>query len=118
MKLRIPRPHGRARLVASLVMASAVGLMTVSAASAQTLKPADDVVTGVPTTLSVIPGVSTAPGQPPATGVTLDQAKAAYKALSAAAPANGRALVSPAASSISAEFIAGALVVFGNAQDD
>jgi Ca2+-binding RTX toxin-like protein len=113
MKWSIPRPRARARLVASLVMASAVSLLTVAGASAQTVKPAETTDPGLPTTLSVIPGVSTAPGQPPATGLTLEQTQAAYKLLSAQ---GGAAVSGP----ISAVFLpgVGALSIFGSAQDD
>src|SRR6478672_5045298 len=113
MKWSIPRPRARARLVASLVMASAVSLLTVAGASAQTVKPAETAVPGLPTTLSVIPDVSTAPGQPPATGLTLEQTQAAYKLLSAQ---SGAAVSGP----ISAVFLpgVGALSIFGSAQDD
>jgi len=41
MKWNIPRPRARARLVASLVMASAVSLLSVASAGAQSLKPTD-----------------------------------------------------------------------------
>jgi Ca2+-binding RTX toxin-like protein len=100
-------------------MASAMSLMTAMGASAQAAKPADGVLPGVPTTLSVIPGVSTAPGQPPATGVPLDQAQAAFKALSATSASNAAAS-NASTSSISAVFMSpvGVLAVIGTAQND
>ncbi len=112
MKWSLPRPRTRARLVASLVMASAVSLLSVAAASAQTLKPTDATGSSLPTTLSPIPGVSTAPGQPPAMGVPLDQAQTAYKALSSQSASGG--------AGISAVYIApvGVLTVIGTGQAD
>lgn len=117
MKWSLPRPRARARLIASLVMASAVSLLSVAAASAQTLKPTDATGAGVPTSLSPMPGASTAPGQPPAMGIPLDQAQAAYKALSAQ---NVNARAAPAAGGITAVFIApvGVLTVIGTSQPE
>jgi hypothetical protein len=115
MKLRIPRPHVRARLVASLFVASAMTLLTVASTNAQTVKPAPGAQPGVPTVLSVLPGLPTAPGKSPTTGVTLEQAQAAFQAL--AGPDQSLAL---AAGGISAVFMApvGVLAVTWMAQDD
>jgi hypothetical protein len=119
MKCRMPRPGRRARLLVSLTLASAVGLLTVAAAGAQPLEAVDTVVPGVPTTLSAIPGASTAPGHPPATGVPLDEAVAAFRVLSAQTD-GATAVTKTTANPISAVFMApvGVLAVIGTPQSD
>jgi Ca2+-binding RTX toxin-like protein len=100
------------------MLASAMSLLPVAAASAQPLRPIVPVLPTVPTTLptrlSVI-DVPTAPGAPPVVGVPLDQTQLAFKALS-----NRATAVAPPASTISAVFMAqvGVLSVFGSAQND
>ena len=99
MKFNIPRPRFRARLVRSLMMASAVSLLAVASASAQAAQPPLPVnpVSSMPTKRSVLPGLPSAPGSPPATGVPLDQVQAAIRALSVANPTPSTA---PAAAAI------------------
>ena len=115
MKWSIARPRQRVQLAASLLMASGLSLLTIASASAQPLQPIDTVGAGVPTTLSVMPGLSTTPGQPPTMGVPLNQAQSAFRALSSHASAGA----SPT-SSISAVFMApvGVLSVIGAAQNN
>src|SRR5262245_26885921 len=84
MNWRFPRSRARAPLVASLMLASAVSPLAVSSASAQTLNPGP---VDVPTGLVEIPGLPTAPGHPATRGLTLDQARAAYRALAGSEPA-------------------------------
>src|ERR1051326_7637744 len=98
MNCSIPRPGARARLIPSLVLASAVSLLTVTAASAQSLAPIVTAVPGVPTTRSAISDAPTAPGQPSPMGVPLDQAIVAFRALSGA---KGGPAAAPAANQIS-----------------
>ncbi len=102
--------------LAALLMASGLSLLTVAAASAQPLRPIDAAIVEVPTTLSAIPGLSTTPGQPPTIGVPLNQAQAAFRALSGSSLTAG---ASPT-STISAVFPApvGVLSVTGTAQND
>jgi Ca2+-binding RTX toxin-like protein len=96
------------------MMASAMSLLPVAAASAQPLRPIGPVLPAIPTTLSVI-DVPTAPGLPPVVGVSLDQTQVAFGALSSKAAA-----VAPPTATISAVFLApvGVLSVFGSAQND
>ncbi len=117
MTSSIPHPGRRARSFVSLAMASAVGLLTVTAANAQPLKPVETPIRGVPTTLSVLPGVSIAPGQSAPTGVPLDQAIVAFRALS---EANIGVAVATSANPISAVFMqsVGVLSIIGTAQND
>src|SRR5262249_1278186 len=93
----------------SILAASALSLLTVASASAQSLAP------GLPTQLGPIPGLPTAPGMPPTQGITLDQSRAAYQAL--AAPTNQ---VPAASDTITAVFLptVGVLSVMGTAGDD
>ena len=88
MKWSISRPRQRVQLAASLVMASGLSLLTIATASAQPLQPVDTAVAGVPTTLSVMPGLSTTPGLPPTLGVPLNQVQAARLFQTAAACAS------------------------------
>ena len=115
MKWSISRPRRRLQLATSLMMASGLSLLTIAVASAQPLQPVDTAVAGVPTTLSVIPGLSTTDGQPPTIGVPLNQTQAAFRALSSRATA-----VASPTSPISAVFMApvGVLSVIGTAQND
>jgi Ca2+-binding RTX toxin-like protein len=115
MKWSISRPRQRVQLAASLVMASGLSLLTIASASAQPLQPVETAVGGVPTSLSVIPDLSTPPGQPPTIGVPLNQARTAFTALSSRATA-----VASLTSPISAVFMApvGVLSVIGTAQND
>ena len=113
------RPQSRARLLSSLLIASAVSLLPVASASAQSLKPARDAVPGLPTELTVLPGLPTAPGQAPAKGLTLDQVQAAARTLTPSRP--GLATAAPLASTgISAVYVStvGVLAVTGTAQND
>jgi Ca2+-binding RTX toxin-like protein len=118
MKCSIARPGRRTRLAVCLAMASAVGLLNVAAASAQPLRPIDTASPGVPTTLSVMPGVSIAPGKPAPTGVPLPQAITAFRTLSTGATATIAA--APATPPISAVFMApvGVLAIIGTPQND
>jgi Ca2+-binding RTX toxin-like protein len=119
MQWNLPQPATRARLMASLLMASAVGVLTVASANAQAqvgplAQPAPASASGVPTTLSVLPGLPTAPGGTPTIGVPLDQVQAAAQAL-------GAGTRSPtAAHGVTAVFMApvGVLAVTGTAQND
>ena len=115
MKWSTPRPRQRVQLAASLLMASGLSLLTIASASAQPLQPVETAVAGVPTTLSVIPGLSATPDQPPTIGVPLNQAQAAFRALSSRATS-----VASPTSPISAVFLApvGVLSVIGTAQND
>jgi Ca2+-binding RTX toxin-like protein len=92
-------------------MASAVSLLTISTASAQTLAPG---TSGVPTSLVAIPDLPTEPGVSPTMGVTLAQARAAYQAL--ATPT----LAAAASTGITASYMApvGVLAVVGTTLDD
>jgi Ca2+-binding RTX toxin-like protein len=116
MKLSMVRPSHRARLTVCLMMASAVSLSTVSAASAQTLRPIDPVIRAIPTSLTPLLDVETAPGLPPVSGIPLSQAQTALRALSASTATIESTTTSP----VSAVFMApvGVLTVIGTPQND
>jgi Ca2+-binding RTX toxin-like protein len=106
------------KLLSGVLMAGTVSLLTISAASAQTVAPAASgtplasTPAGVPTSLVVIPDLPTEPGTSPTMGVTLAQTRAAYQALAAPALA--------AATGITATYMApvGVLSVVGTTLDD
>src|SRR5436305_6208185 len=106
-KLSWPRRRG-ARMLASVLLASAVGLGTVASTSAQSASPVHH----------------GSPGKPPTRGVTVDQARAAIddalkseRKLQSASPNASAALAS---NSVTAIYVASAhdLAVVGTAQDD
>jgi Ca2+-binding RTX toxin-like protein len=115
MNTTIQRPRRGARLLASVLMASAVGVATVASASAQSLKP-DSHPQPVPVLVPLAPVV---PGKPVARGVTLEQAQAVVQSLSASqTTAASSTLV--AGAQVSAVYMPSVqvLAVIGSAQDD
>ena len=137
MNRRTQRSHHRARLVASVLLASAISLGAVASASAQaaTLDP-----TRPPAQIGAAPGPGAAPVTLPARAVTLEQALAAARVLAGRGrgatlaqalaapqtvlgPASAETLASSeplAAGGVTAVYIASAqaLAVIGNAQDN
>ena len=124
MNWKLPSSRRGARLMASMLAASAVGLSSVAAASAQQVVP-ELPRQGAPVTLPAI-GVGRQGDAPSASGrgVTLDQARAALAAatrLNASGTSNGAAVVSSAtATTVMAIFLASShnLAVMGTNLND
>src|SRR5262249_562057 len=134
MKFSITRPGRRARLAVSLAMASAVGLLSVTAASAQPLKPVDPDLPAIPPTLSAtphppMPPTSTAvrvgegaPRAPHPCGLRPSGAASAFRTPDPRPPSGAARPLArpPAITPITAVFMApvGVLAVIGTPQDD